>query len=434
MYNSLFLLCGIPVSVTLFKMAPVKYTKCILYITLVWLCFAALPAIAQKNIITGTVTDAATGKPLPGANIFISNTAKGTVSAADGYFTLTDLSGGKFELVISRTGYQTIVYPFSSEKLPLKLNVQMEVKVKEWETVQVTPFEKDGWAKWGRLFTDAFLGRTSNADNCNILNKDAIRFRYNKKTRILEAVADTLLVIENKALGYLIYYQLEAFEYQSASGAVIYGGFPLFGELKSRKKRMQKQYAAARRKAYYGSTMHFIRALYRDSLVEEGYEVRSLQQIPNTEKQRVKALMRIRQADTRIVVIAPGNNNGDSSDYYRRITQQPDFFELIGQQVLTADSLTRPGLLNDYRIFTFPHRLYVAYKNEPVAGEFLAQHFGYRERRQVTRMFFVSETATPELHIYPNGSYFDPLQLFLDGYMGWEKMAELLPLEYEPNQ
>ncbi|MBL7726556.1 MAG: hypothetical protein JNM68_02675 [Dinghuibacter sp.] len=85
-------------------------------------------------------------------------------------------------------------------------------------------------------------------------------------------------------------------------------------------------------------------------------------------------------------------------------------------------------------MFSFPHRLYVAYKNEPVSVEFRAQHFGYREQRQVTRMFFVSETATPELHIYANGSYFDPLQLFLDGYMGWEKMAELLPLEYEPGE
>jgi CarboxypepD_reg-like domain len=393
--------------------------------------------MAQNASITGTVTDAATGKRIAGANVFISNTSKGTVSDANGAFVLREIPPGKYDLIISITGYETIAYPFNSDKLPLKLDVQMNLKVKQWETANVTPFEKDGWQKWGKLFTESFLGLTPNAANCKLLNKEAIRFRYNKKEGILEAVADTLLLIENNALGYFIRYQLEAFEYNFKQRSVIYGGYPLFEAMQTERKGKQKRYASARRKAYYGSTIHFMRSLFRNQLPAEGFEVRTSQKIPNTEKQRIKKIYGFYNGKiSGSIQISGGNHRSapeDSSNYFERIMNQPDFFELIGRELLGADSLLSPGLLPDYQLFGFPYQLLVIYKNEKPAIEYQHTQGFNAPPQQTTRLFFVDDNSR-QLHVYSNGSYFNPLELYLDGYMGWEKMAELLPLEYQPDE
>ena len=57
---------------------------------LVWLFMAIgmLHAIAQSRTVSGTVTDAKDGSPLPGATIPIKNTSTGTVTDAAGWFTI----------------------------------------------------------------------------------------------------------------------------------------------------------------------------------------------------------------------------------------------------------------------------------------------------------------------------------------------------------
>lgn len=411
--------------------------RCIIFGTMkimtgILLLLYGFTASAQNASITGTVTDAQSKRKIAGANIFISNTSKGTVSNADGYFALYDIPAGKYELVISITGYETVVFPFNSNDLPKKLDVQMEIKVKQWETVNVTPFEKNGWEKWGRLFSEAFLGQSPNAADCKILNKEAIRFRYNKKEGYLEAVADTLLLIENKALGYIIRYQLETFEYNFSNRSVIYGGYPLFVAMDTSRRAKQRRYAKARQHAFYGSPMHFMRSLYNNRLAEEGFEVRRSKRVPNTEKERVKKkLQSVTQTTGGMRITFDAGRFGDSSEYFRQVMRQPDNYELVEQPLLTADSLLHNGLSDDYKLLGFTGQLLVIFKNEEPVAEYQRSLFGRMPPQQTTRLFFTAG-AQNELYVYANGSYFDPLTLFLDGYMGWEKLAELLPLEYDP--
>jgi hypothetical protein len=353
-----------------------RYIQLLRFYSAIILLIVAPEGFTQNASITGTVTDAISKKSIVGANVFISNTSKGTVSDAQGAFGLYQIPTGKYELVISVTGYETLVYSFSSEKLPLRLDVQMEIKVKQWETVNVTPFEQNGWEKWGRLFSESFLGQSSNAADCKILNKEVIRFRYTKKTGLLEAVADTLLLIENKALGYLIRYQLEAFECNTREQTVVYGGYPLFEEIKTNRKAKEKRYTSARRNAYYGSPMHFIRSLFYNQLTQNGFEVRSLQKIPNEEKLRLKKNFSTRRMSStagtlRIDVVAEDGYPADSAVYYRNIMKQPDYYELVGKDLLGADSLLAPGSSDDYKLFSFPNQLLVIYKFEKPSPEFL---------------------------------------------------------------
>ena len=66
----------------------------------------SLGLYAQNVNITGTVKDALSGQPLPGVNIILKNTSKGTATDFDGNFTLNDVPLNSV-LVVSYLGFKT---------------------------------------------------------------------------------------------------------------------------------------------------------------------------------------------------------------------------------------------------------------------------------------------------------------------------------------
>ena len=68
--------------------------------------------------VSGTLTDSETGEPLVGATVVVEGTTQGTVTDFDGKFSLTGLSDGKYNLVVSYIGYdkQTIEASISGGK------------------------------------------------------------------------------------------------------------------------------------------------------------------------------------------------------------------------------------------------------------------------------------------------------------------------------
>jgi TonB-linked SusC/RagA family outer membrane protein len=64
-------------------------------------------AVSAQNVnVTGTVTEASTGLPLPGVNVVIKNTTKGASTDFDGNFRIDDVSLNSI-LVVSYIGFQT---------------------------------------------------------------------------------------------------------------------------------------------------------------------------------------------------------------------------------------------------------------------------------------------------------------------------------------
>src|SRR5205085_2266189 len=120
------------------------------------------------------------------------------------------------------------------------------------------PFEKDGWQKWGKFFTENFIGTSAFAQGCTIKNYKTLRFRLSKAKNTLTVIAAEPLQIENKALGYKIQYQLEEFSYSFRERVLLYLGYTLFDELKDngpRKRQLQN-----RAQAYNGSIVHFMKS------------------------------------------------------------------------------------------------------------------------------------------------------------------------------
>lgn len=78
----------------------------LLFFTFVWFCTATMLGQDFNVHITGKITDAVTGKPLSGADIYIASSQKGTISDENGNFKLTNLRQGKYTVIVSYIGYK----------------------------------------------------------------------------------------------------------------------------------------------------------------------------------------------------------------------------------------------------------------------------------------------------------------------------------------
>ena len=111
----------------------------LLFVTL----FAILPCLPllagdlPPGTLTGTVVDKADGKPISGATITIPDLKKGTVTDANGKFTLSTSSKGTHLVEISFVGYGT-VYRNLDLGSTNTLDIQMSVSTLEAEEVVVT--------------------------------------------------------------------------------------------------------------------------------------------------------------------------------------------------------------------------------------------------------------------------------------------------------
>lgn len=180
-----------------------------------------------------------------------------------------------FELTITTIGYETRTIKISS--LPAEaLAISLTQKIMDMEEVTILSPEKDGWMKYGKEFMEEFIGYSSFAKECELLNKDAVQFWYDKKTVTLRVAATKPLKIRNNATGYLVTYWLEDFEKNYITQKVYFKGYSQFTALHSKKKKRRKYWAQNRLTAYNGSFNHFMRSLYKRNPLKEGFEIRKL--------------------------------------------------------------------------------------------------------------------------------------------------------------
>src|SRR5690554_2362950 len=73
----------------------------------VWLLTASASiAQAQTGAVTGRVTDADTGEPLPGVNVVVEELATGAATDVEGRYTISGLRPGTYTLRASFVGYE----------------------------------------------------------------------------------------------------------------------------------------------------------------------------------------------------------------------------------------------------------------------------------------------------------------------------------------
>lgn len=373
-------------------------------------------SVAQQSSITGTILDQTTQQPIEGVNVFISNSLLGDASNANGEFLIENVPLGTVLLVASVIGYQ----PYT-EKVritndeEITLTIPLIPRIYEQDNVEVSadriseerrtfrPERPEERNENLEAFKKFFLGVSPNADKCEIANPDILQFEINDEDEVLRAIANDALVINNFALGYEIYFVLSSFEVSVKKNArsIKYNGSIGFSELEPRTKREGRRWTRARRDAYRGSVRHFLTSLVAGNLMDEGY------MLIDESKQQIREYSG-----------TPGSRPSDQV-----ITVKP------------ADIIA-PGNIASERLLEFDGYLKVVNMNDAPNNRFtdFKQYASDVQVPDSDPMYQISWLALPNgsTVITADGRVNDSFSLTKLGYWFFERVAEMLPMEYQP--
>jgi hypothetical protein len=354
-------------------------------------------SLAQYKLI-GQVQENITRKNVSFANVFFANTTKGTQTDENGKFAIQIDKGGVYDLVVSFIGYETLTVQIKVDTLKTKLILLLNPKANELQAVDIRRM-KNGFERYYELFKDNFIGKTNFSKSCKLKNPRAIWFVENQNGSQVQVNSDEVLLVENKALGYIIKYQLEDFVYDFSQNFVVLLGFPLFEEMKG-SQRQQEKWQENRQKAYLGSSTHFLTSLTNRNSRSEGFTIQKLIRQKRNEKNVV--------ADS----IAQKLASPMFSKYMQYLVRTP----------YTDDQLIQKKGIETY--LTFSDFIYITYNNED--EELQLMENPSKQNYQVSIAHLQDGTAL----LGPNGYMPDPLALVVEGRWGFEKLGELLPLDY----
>ncbi|MEZ4839677.1 SusC/RagA family TonB-linked outer membrane protein [Flavobacterium sp.] len=88
-------------------------------------------SVLAQSTLSGVVTDKSSGQPLPGVNVIIKGTAKGTTTDFDGKYVLSNVNSGEM-IEFSYVGFATQDVPYTSQKT---INVSLEEETAKLDEV-----------------------------------------------------------------------------------------------------------------------------------------------------------------------------------------------------------------------------------------------------------------------------------------------------------
>ena len=386
------------------------------------------PFILQaQSLVQGKVVNMETKAVLAGVSVFVDKTTYGTETTEDGTFNLYNVRQGQYEVVVSMVGYETYTKTISvSGSEPLKLYIELLPKVSALKPVTVTA--KGNWKNLYELFVQDFLGNSDNARKTTILNPHVINLQYNKVKKVLTASSEEYLQIENKGLGYSYNILLKGFKSDHINNMMSCQGKVLYKELAG-DEVTKKRWIINREECYYGSTMHFFRALCQDNLEANGFMVKRMFRRKNE----------LRPADSIIVTkidhfVRNGHViNSDSLSYWNNLYDRSKYRDSVTRDSLPVDSLAKLTTTKGIFAGTFPKYMYVAYKKKgkhiPETGMYndIFDH-GNVDHYKISTI----TKLTPYIFFDTNGTILNPLDVYVEGVWARDRIPELLPVDYVP--
>jgi len=347
---------------------------CLTSFFLILLC-----TVQSQTIIRGIVTDNE-NSPIPHATVYLSKTTIGVLADQYGVYILTIPHNGTYEMITSCVGYKShsqIVKVDGSDKV-----INPKLREKAIVIKEVIVHGKDLNRKQNyELFLKYFIGRTANSPFCKIANhKDLIIYRTSNDSNLI-AYSKKPLIIENSGLGYKIIYDLKNFNHNLKTEHLRFSGDYYFQDITVGKRLNYYRIQRSRLIAYYGSRMHFLRALFTDSVNHEDFIMH------NTKREPV---------------------NG----YW--VTGHP-ITESDFRTSRNADSIT-------------------LYHDRPIEIKYSDHHPElfplprvYLPGTYTSRIYFADTVS-----IYKNGYYPEAFGLSWGGHIAYDRIAELLPYDFIP--
>jgi hypothetical protein len=363
-----------------------------------------------QTTIEGLILDAETDQPIPFASVYVNGSTIGKIADEFGKFSI-NLPAGNFELVASFTGYQSLVFGISSENTPSKITFKLVPLAMDLDEIVVDAKRDKAWYDNLRLFEKLFLGETTFSKDCKILNEEKLIIDYDVNTRVLKVISKEPIKIENKALGYNIDYLLADFTYNAREGKVSFMGYPFFKEMEGN-NRQNRRWKSNRAEAYLGSFTHFLKTLIdQKNLETEGYIVRKVIR-KEAEVSKTAGGISISSQSGSALKVNPSARARTQDHLIRDKLQASDFFRSTnGQHELIFDDL----LQVQYNL-----------KYEEQGYLISTGQTSRKKAPRTTLLLLQSDYAKIDANGIPN----NPLDIFFEGYWGWEKTGNLLPLDY----
>jgi hypothetical protein len=401
------------------------------------LFFLGVCQVHAQFLMKGKVLDAESLQPLEFATVFINNSTFGDITDRNGAFQI-NVPAGNYELVISYLGYQTFSFPFNTNTIRDGYEFRILPEFFDLEEAGIAEKRDKAWYNNLEIFKENFLGTSINGQRCKILNPEVLILDNETNKNVLTARSKGILEIENSNLGYTIKYVLEGFELDLENKISKYAGYPYFIEQdipRRRKAQIEKQ----RIRAFEGSITHFVRVLYQGNIEEEGFVVKKSELKTNRERPSDGEIEAAKEqlAQTRTWLV-----RDSLRQFIQKESLPKEKFELSKEDLIAGNLVeeARNGLL----FLTYSDPFFVIFKKEPEEPNYRkystklqngnrtrGNSVGFQAKLEPMPFQVTQLTLTGNaLRLFEDGSYFHPYDLYLDGYMAWEKIGDLVPLDY----
>lgn len=357
-------------------------------------------AQADDNVtLKGTVVDASTGLPIQDANVFLANTMIGDATDKNGEFLIENVPLGSHELIISFIGYEVRNYALRfTEPAVREFSIKLKQRVIDVPELAVSAEAIKDWQKNYKKFAELFLGTSKNAEHCTILNSEVLDFVSEKGSEPFRAIAKAPLEIENRALGYRLTFFLQTFE--AKNWEVKYTGKALFREISEGSRSDQAEWQQNRIDTYRGSMRHFMASLYQNKHKQEGFLAYQLPVFP-------QGAERVNRTEIKSENLLSA---GELS--FERNLRFDNFLE-----ILYTKEMEEEGYI-EHRMSLDPSLMHA----DPDTYE--------RESRAKNQRSLITLNAY-NVVIDSTGLVDNPFGMTIWGYWSWERIADLLPLDYE---
>ncbi len=340
--------------------------------------------------------------PIINAEIYVDNSTIKSKTNEKGEFEL-NLPNGQYNLIVRASLFENYILNVNTNQTNF-YKVILEPEVVALQETVVQAISKEDWLYYYQTFLRLFLGNNEAAKKCKIENSKDLRFKYDKNTRQLSATSRNPLIITNNYLGYKIEYDLVDFNINFKSNYVLTLGTALFTELKSSASK-EKKWQENRRKSYLGSVTHFMKAVYDNKIEEEGYDVKRLIRKDNPEYIKFKE-----------ETLLGGRIEGKVP---------PKIITYLVNQKVPSDSLKIVD--NNDQYLNFKGLYSVEYKNEKEDLDYAKQNGA----KYISNQLSIFAIKSDLLKIEENGTYYHPANLVVEGYWSWEKIANMVPMDYK---
>jgi len=402
--------------------------------------------------ITGRVVNSSDKKPVANASVFLNNSAIGAKTADDGTFKLNNAKPGKYDMVVSFVGFETYRQTITVNDKDIALpDIEIKPQAILLSEVKIKPVTDAAREKYYGWFKDEFLGTTQLAQDCKILNPEILDFDYDEETKILTATSQDFLEIENDALGYKIRYLLTNFKLDNrpfAKFRLDYGGSALYGELQGTPSKFrlayggsvlfeemkgtpsqEKRWLKRRQEVYEGSIMHFLRSALNNQVEQQGFRALRLKKYANPERpadslieDKIKFYKKLR---------SEGTDRRDSLSFWNKKAKLPKIITKLEPAPLHKEDLIKPTSQPGLFAIGFgkdSDALYVTYnKHHHYIVNIQSTWLNGPDNKESTMASFNAPFA-----FFDRNGWLAPDGLIFNGVWAANRVAELLPVDYEP--